>query len=349
MKMASKNKKNSTKEPLIRENPEQSGSESLKLSSSKHHKIIRPIVIYPFSHPKDTRHLEKLYSTLIREISEDETGKYAKPVTVINRQTHYRTKEMHIREGNKTQQIIESYDNIRTELVEKYSSVIDSWSSDTCAMWLRGLGDAFCESDVDDIFWIIPGDFHYDTPSGEKAIKEMKKIPDNVYNGRCELCLGEIEVPVNSSKQLIDTYGTYGLLYNWFPAEAQGIRQITSKPRTEFFAIGHDFLQIALVNERWFAYEQTLIILLQNMRGQKPVRRVLPVELGHIEDDPASRSTLSTAMQQVERTERALKLFWRELNETKYPGEWPDLFRKLDNQSEQIRGAAMTIMQQLLG
>ena len=324
-----------------------SGTESTPLR--KHHKVIRPIIIYPFGHPKDTQHIELLYTDLVSKISEDQNGKYVKPITVINCQTHYRVKETQIKEGPKSKKILESYENIRTNLVEKYTNIIDSWSTDTCAMWLRGLGEAYKTSNVNDVFWIIPGDFHYNTPFGREALKLMLKIPDKVYDGHCELCLGEIEVPLNSAKQLIDTYGTYGLLYNWFPAEAQGIRQITSKPRSEFFAIGHDFLGTALVSERWYAYEQTLIILLQNMRGQRTVRKVIPEPLGQIEDDPASRSTLSTAMQQIERTERALKLFWRELNEPKYPGEWPDLFRKLDRQSEQIRGAAMTIMQQLLG
>ena len=81
-------------------------------------------------------------------------------------------------------------------------------------------------------------------------------------------------MPLNSAKQLIDTYGTYGLLYNWFPAEAQGIRNITDKPRTEFFAIDYPTLERALIDSRWYAYEQTVMILLQNMSGKIPVRKI---------------------------------------------------------------------------
>ncbi len=53
-------------------------------------------------------------------------------------------------------------------------------------------------------------------------------------------------------------------------------------------------------------------------------------------------------MQQVVRTERVLKLFWRE-NTEKRDTQWPEIFRKLDAQSEQIRGAALVILQNLLG
>ncbi len=54
-----------------------------------------------------------------------------------------------------------------------------------------------------------------------------------------------------------------------------------------------------------------------------------------------------SAMQQVERTERVLKLYWREINEPQDP-QWPDKFRKLDFQSEQIRAAALVILEQIL-
>ena len=215
-------------------------------------------------------------------------------------------------------------------------------------MWLTGFGAAFETCSVNDVFWQIPGDFEYDTPAGESALKSMLDIPDKVYEGKCELCLGEIEVHPNDPKHLIDTYGTYGLLYNWFPVEAQAIRRITGKPRSEFFAISHDYLKAALMPpERWFPYEQTIVLLLQGLEGAKEVRKMDTVKLGKIVDDPSDRSQLSGPMQQIERTERVLKLYWREQN--KGNGNWPDMFRKLDAQSEQVRGAALIIMQQLLG
>lgn len=316
-------------------------SGSAQTSTADHRKKrIRPIIIYPFSHPRASNHLELLFGDFLKSLQSDD--RFARPVTVINRQTHYRSLDPH--DNNKAS----SYKKLRG-LVESVSDIQDSWSVDTCAMWLTGFGAALDAGDVDDVFWLMPGDFHYDSVDVTRtALARTKLIPEKVYAGECQLCLGEISTKPNSAKQLIDTYGTYGLLYNWFPAEAQGIRQITTKPRSEFLAIDYEFLRTALVKERWYAYEQTIVILLQNMRGQRQVRPVDVVNLGEVEDDPSSRSTLSSAMQQIERTERVLKLFWRELNEPRHPGDWQDDFRRLESQSGQVRGAAMTIMQQLL-
>ena len=92
------------------------------------------------------------------------------------------------------------------------------------------------------VYWLIPGDFNYASSEGQKVLAQLERIPEYVYDGRdVDLSLGEIKVPLNSAKQLIDTYGTYGLLYNWFPNEAQGIRLITDKPRSEFLAISDSY------------------------------------------------------------------------------------------------------------
>jgi hypothetical protein len=48
------------------------------------------------------------------------------------------------------------------------------------------------------------------------------------------------------------------------------------------------------------------------MQGARPIRGIKKLELGSIEDDDQGRNRLEDAMQQVERTERVLKLFWRE-------------------------------------
>jgi len=142
---------------------------------------------------------------------------------------------------------------------------------------------------------------------------------------------------------LIDTYGTYGLLYNWFPHEAQRIRKITDKPRSEFFAISGSFLKEILM-QRWYAYEQTIVILLKAISSDK---RIHKEKLGDITDLPQGRDTLAAAMQQVERTERVLKMVWRERNEQQ--AGWTERFRVLDQQSEQIRAAALVILKNLLG
>lgn len=296
---------------------------------------IHPIVIYPFTQPRDPRHLEALYGDLLKRVSEN-TGRYAKPITVLNRQTFHRNS------SNGT------FRTFQHDYVEKYSAVLHTWSVDSCQLWLQGFGHAFDHrATVYDVYWLIPGDFDYAGKAGQDVLKRFEQIPDAVYSGETELCIGEISVPLSSAKQLIDTYGTYGLLYNWFPAEAQGLRKITDKPRSEFIAIGHDYLKTALISQRWYAYEQTIVILLQGMQGVRPMRTIKKVELGELTDEPTGRGDLAGAMQQVERTERVLKLYWRELKGPQDP-LWPEKFRILDHQSEQIRGAAMVILQQIL-
>jgi len=306
---------------------------------------IRPVVIYPFIQPRNIESLRILYSEL-EKLSAN--PRYLKPTTVVNNQTRIRsTRE------DANPELKDAFSTAMKEIVDVFSYKTDTWSVDTCAMWQRGLGDAYEHSKshraIHDVFWLIPGDFNYATAAGRSAAARMKRIPESILDGKCQICVGEIQVPLNSAKQLIDTYGTYGLLYNWFPAEAQGIRSCTDKPRTEFFAISYEFLETILVESRWFAYEQTLMILLQNMKGRVPVRKVGKIELGLITDDESTRSTLSSAIQQVERTERALKLFWREQAEREVRPNWQTEFRDLDAQSESIRTAAMVILRRLLG
>jgi hypothetical protein len=306
---------------------------------------IRPVVIYPFSQPRDLKSLEALYAFL-KDLTPAEG--FSKPQTIINNQTKYRA----IGDRAKSSAITLAYQKAIDDIIKPVSDVSEIWAVDTCAMWLNGLGVAFQNAQADkaihDVFWLIPGDFEYASNPGSIALDLMKEIPMKVFSGEYEICLGEIKVPLNSAKQLIDTYGTYGLLYNWFPAEAQGIRAITDKPRTEFFAINYQTLERALIDSRWYAYEQTVMILLQNMAGKTPVRRITSISLGEITDDESTRSTLAAAMQQVERTERALKLFWREKAEREGTPNWHEEFRRLDAQSESVRTSAMVILRRLL-
>ena len=199
---------------------------------------------------------------------------------------------------------------------------------------LNGLGRAFDGNNaVAAVYWLIPGDFLFASSEGKKVLDRIAELPQFVYEEKdVALALGEIKVPLNSAKQLIDTYGTYGLLYNWFPNEAQGIRLITDKPRTEFFAISDSYLAYVL-SKRWYAYEQTIVLLLHAMAGSQPIRGIRKVELGSVQDEAQGRNRLEGAMQQVERTERVLKLFWRERHVE--DRDWRQEFCRLDAQSEQ--------------
>ena len=305
-------------------------SNGSKRTASPAQKVrIHPVIIYPFRQPADTSDLEALY-TLVAKLDSDK-GTYARPITVLDRKTHYAM------EGNK------SFLDFRRSTVTKYSDILDEWCVDTCQMWYSGLAKAFEGGASEDVYWLIPGDFNYGTPVGQEVLGRLHDLPEIILELDQDLCIGEIATDHNNSKQLIDTYATFGLLYNWFPAEAQEIRQFTERPRSEFFAVRHGFFRDVL-QQRWYPYEQTVVMLLQAVFTRKRISRFL---VGHISDLPTGRESLSSAMQQVERTERVLKSVWRERNQPK--AGWINEYRRLEDQSTQVRKSALTILQNLLG
>jgi len=141
---------------------------------------------------------------------------------------------------------------------------------------------------------------------------------------------------------LIDTYGTFALLYNWFPAEAQEIRQFTERPRSEFFAVRHSFLAEVL-KHRWYPYEQTVVMLLRAVWSQKRIARFF---VGNITDLPEGRECCAAAIQQVERAERVVKSLWRERNAAEPGGI--EKYHDLERRSERIRRSALAILESLL-
>lgn len=320
---------------------------------------IYPIIIYPYHQSSSNDNIKALYDELIdyfyrrnkdHDYQTDALGNrvprkaYAKPITVLNYQTLHKGTEW----SNSSQD--QATFKACREIAEQYSDVIEVWSVDTCQTWLHGLGYAYNQhlseeyASSDDVYWLIPADFNYSSPTGGEALDKLKMWGNKMMDVKRapDLLLGEIATPPNSSKQLIDTYGTFGLLYNWFPNQAGKIREITNKPRTEFLALKHRLLEKVL-QRRWFAYEQTLIILLLALNENHKIEKD---DLGQITDSGKHRDILAGAIEQVERTERALKLYWREAN--KDEPNWINEFRQKDAQSEQIRGAALTILGEML-
>lgn len=323
------------REPSLPGPPTQADQASSVHIASMDKGKIHPIVVFPFSWRTGNKDLELLYTELIARLADDQST-YARPITVMDYKTYYSNSRYKFDE--KWNQDFEDFLN---DIVKKSSDIIFEWSVDTCQMWNSGFGAAFNKGGSADVYWLIPGDFLYSQKPDVLGL--LRKIPEAVQKHGQDFCIGEISVDVNSSKQLIDTYGTYGLLYNWFPHEAQQIRKITDKPRSEFFAISGSFLEEVL-RQRWYPYEQTIVILLDGIISKK---RIHKIKLGDISDLPSGRETLAVAMQQVERTERVLKMVWRERSEQE--AGWIDRFRVLDQQSGQVRGAALIILQNLLG
>jgi hypothetical protein len=290
---------------------------------------IHPVIIYPFRQPADYTDLQSLYQ-LVARLDRDKK-RYARPLTVMDRKTHFSMTED------------AAFHDFRQNTVARHSDILDAWCVDTCQMWYTGLGMAFEKGQPDDVYWLIPGDFNYGSPVGQEVLGDIHDLPEIIMELEQDLCIGEIATDPSNPKHLIDTYGTFALLYNWFPAEAQEIRQFTEQPRSEFFAVRHSFLREALA-QRWYAYEQTVVLLLQAMLGSKRISRFF---VGHISDLPEGRESLAAAMQQVERTERVLKSAWRDRNHSR--SGWIETYRTLEIQSEQVRRSAMTILQHLLG
>lgn len=302
---------------------------SIKASPPAQEGKIHPVVIYPFKQPSDYSDLEQLYDLVARLDADKDT--YTRPLTVIDRKTHFAM------EGN------QAFLDFRKNIVARHSDILDAWCVDTCQMWYCGLGLAFENGGPDDVYWLIPGDFNYGTAVGKEVLSRLHDLPEICVELHQDLCIGEIATDHNNSKQLIDTYGTFALLYNWFPSEAQEIRHYTERPRSEFFAIRHGFLQEVL-RQRWYAYEQTVVMLLQAVFSDKRISRFF---VGNISDLPEGRESLASAMQQVERTERVLKTVWREHNEPK--AGWIERYRALEVQSEQVLRTALIILHNILG
>jgi hypothetical protein len=106
--------------------------------------------------------------------------------------------------------------------------------------------------------------------------------------------------------------------------------------------VRHNFLRDAL-RQRWYAYEQTMVMLLQAVFGGKHIAQFF---VGHISDLPEGRESLLSVMQQVERTERVLKTLWRERHHAM--SGWMDQYTALEKQSEHLRHSAMATLQNVL-
>lgn len=309
--------------------PKRTTSEvSRNRSGSTSTSLIHPVVVYPFTQPGDYTDLEELYR-LIARLDADK-DQYARPITVIDRKTHFSM------EGNK------AFADFRKNIVAKHSNILDAWSADTCQMWYSGLGMACENGGAGDVYWLIPGDFNYGSAIGKEVLGRLHELPEIVLAMHQDFCVGEIAADHNNSKQLIDTYGTFALLYNWFPVEAQEIRKVTERPRSEFFAIGHSFLRDAL-RRRWYAYEQTMVLLLSAVFSHKSVSKFF---VGDISDLPQGRESLASALQQVDRTERVLKTVWLEWNQAN-PG-WIERYGVLERQSNHVRRTSQLILQNVM-
>ncbi|MGH9753455.1 MAG: hypothetical protein ACREA2_11785 [Blastocatellia bacterium] len=311
-------------------------------------KIIHCVVIYPFRGLEIGSPPHAIFKRLIGQCKQSSGG--ANPIVVLNQ-----------RSGKK--------DAAHTILKELEVEIVKYWGADTCDNWLAGWG--FILDQLETIrsdlknpeenqrIALIPGDIQ----QVENDNKFFENLDEFIrYDGKPFL-LGDFRsVNLFSTKELIDSYGIYLLIANWFPDAWKAIRtsQIC-KPRSEFLNIRVPELR-QLLKHRVFAYEQTLnmLILLWNSCWKKanldPAQAhglwhesVHKMDLGNMADDPADRS-FKGAIDQIERTERMLRLIWRESKRwglEEGPGRFRKLakeYERLDGHSTRIRDAAQIAM-----
>jgi hypothetical protein len=236
-----------------------------------------------------------------------------KPILVVNKDT--------IRRGlfDRFRRYIKNTGQSRL-LHRQNMSILEVWSVDTCQMWLDGFGRIVDDKETntdDDTSCVlqIPGDLKYvgDFPY---FLNQLGLLAACVQ-AQWDFAIGDFEVEPQGSKYLIDLYGTYPLLFNWFPKIARELQALRIKrPRTEFLAARVEFLK-HILTKRKFAYEQTLAILIHALSercADAPKRWLIgKVDLGKITDYAPGRG-FREANDQIERTERMLKLLWREQN-----------------------------------
>lgn len=205
----------------------------------------------------------------------------------------------------------------------KTLEVVQTWSVDTCQTWLAGWGHVLDNYPEVERIVQIPGDIAY----VNEDVKFYKNLGNFIEKTGSDITIGDFGTGDKySAKSLVDTYGTYSLLANWFPEVSRAIRSLSlHRPRSEFLNINTSVLRDLIINNRNFAYEQTLNFLIRswNHDNEKWKYNISTFHLGILSDDKSFRD-YSECINQVERIERMLSLLWREIKEPQKKDEASD-------------------------
>jgi len=254
----------------------------------------KAIIIFPYGGYENNKQCEYFFWWTVDKCKEIDK----KPIIVINKDTLINNNAVSFMQDERSGTL----------------EVIQTWAVDTCQMWLYGWGHVLDNHPEADRIIQIPGDIDY--------IYEENEFYDNLGQfieiTDADIAIGDFKPGEEyDAKRLVDTYGTYALLANWFPEISKSIRAMAlNRPRSEFINIRISVLRELLKNNRKFAYEQTLNFIIKswNFYSRQWKYDIAVFSLGTLSDDGSYRQ-YSGSIDQIERTERILSLLWREIKE----------------------------------
>lgn len=300
----------------------------------------KPIIIFPYGGYENNKKCEWYFWWTIERCKAIDP----KPIVMVARDTAIR--------GHAT--------SFLSDERSKGLEVMQTWAVDTCQTWLAAWGHVLDHYPDAERIVLLPGDIDY--------VLEDVSFYDNlsafIEEANADIAIGDFKTGDKfSAKSLVDTYGTYPLLANWFPEISQGIKLLAlNRPRSEFLNIKTSVLRDLLINNRNFAYEQTLNFLVKswNHSEEKWKHNISVSLLGTLSDNKSFRD-YSGCIDQIERIERIVSLLWREIKEPQkndnisendfeeqykeFSNEYDDLF----DRSHGIMDTARTTLRALLG
>ena len=231
----------------------------------------------------------------------------------------------------------------------KTLEVVQTWSVDTCQTWYAGWGYTLDNYPQTERIVQIPGDIDY----VHEDVEFYEHLGDFIKATSSDIAIGDFGTGDKySAKSLVDTYGTYSLLANWFPQVSKSIRILPlNRPRSEFLNIKTSVLCQLLINNKSFAYEQTLNFLIKSWDYDKEKWKynISVSALGTLSDDKSFRDYRGS-IDQIERIERMLSLLWREIKEPKREKsasnkKFEEQYTDFSNEYDTLRAKSNRIME----
>ena len=256
----------------------------------------KPVIIFPYQGYENNKQCEWYFWWTVDRCKEIDP----RPIVVVPRTT--------VIKGNAASFIKD----------ERYPTleVLQTWSVDTCQTWLAGWGHVLDNYPETERIVQIPGDMDY----VNEDVEFYKNLGDFIEITSSDIAIGDFGTGDKySAKSLVDTYGSYPLLANWFPEISKSTRSLPlHRPRSEFLNIKATVLKELLTNNRNFAYEQTLNFLIKcwDYKNAKWRHNISVSPLGSLSDNKSFRDYRG-CVDQIERIERMLSLLWREIKEPK--------------------------------